>query len=210
VKAYAVALFPPIALAVTLELVAILAARTPLPLPAPAGDDPGEDWETDRESPPDWWATAPAAAPSTVAEYTAARGLAPGSPASAPASPAPAGDRATAGDDAGEHREIHPTSAGDPTADDRPTTTPGDGIPAGHHASPAAGAHPASAPGEQRETPGDVGDDTAQPDPQRVAALLADGAGRRRLSRELDITEHEARRLLSRGRNGHPSAEATR
>lgn len=34
----------------------------------------------------------------------------------------------------------------------------------------------------------------------RVAALIAAGAGRRRLSRELDITEYEARQLLARTR----------
>jgi Protein of unknown function (DUF2637). len=50
--------------------------------------------------------------------------------------------------------------------------------------------------------------DTAPPSSpspeERAAALIADGVGRRRLSRELDITEYEARRLLSRTR----SAEA--
>lgn len=47
-------------------------------------------------------------------------------------------------------------------------------------------------------------------DDDRAAALIAEGAGRRRLARELDITEHAARELLadSRGllaesRNGH-------
>lgn len=34
--------------------------------------------------------------------------------------------------------------------------------------------------------------------PDRAAELIAAGAGRRRLSRELDITEYEARRLLAR------------
>jgi hypothetical protein len=38
------------------------------------------------------------------------------------------------------------------------------------------------------------------PDP--VAELLAQGAGRRRLARELDITEHAARRLLATHTNG--------
>jgi hypothetical protein len=38
-----------------------------------------------------------------------------------------------------------------------------------------------------------------------VAALIADGAGRRRLSRELGVTEHEARRLLAQARpTDHP------
>lgn len=37
-------------------------------------------------------------------------------------------------------------------------------------------------------------------DADRVTALIAEGAGRRRLSREPDITEHEARQLLARNR----------
>lgn len=36
--------------------------------------------------------------------------------------------------------------------------------------------------------------------PDRAAELIAAGAGRRRLSRELDITEYEARRLIERAR----------
>jgi hypothetical protein len=36
--------------------------------------------------------------------------------------------------------------------------------------------------------------------PVRAAELIAAGAGRRRLSRELDITEYEARRLIERAR----------
>lgn len=42
--------------------------------------------------------------------------------------------------------------------------------------------------------------------PDRVSDLIAAGAGRRRLSRELGVTEHEARQLLHRSRannNGH-------
>lgn len=38
----------------------------------------------------------------------------------------------------------------------------------------------------------------------RAAALIAEGVGRRRLSRELDITEYEARRLLARSRGASP------
>lgn len=41
--------------------------------------------------------------------------------------------------------------------------------------------------------------------PNRAEALIAAGAGRRRLSRELDITEYEARRLLERTRATDPS-----
>lgn len=39
--------------------------------------------------------------------------------------------------------------------------------------------------------------DAASSRDERIAALIAEGAGRRRLSRELDISEYEARRLLS-------------
>ena len=63
-------------------------------------------------------------------------------------------------------------------------------------------------------TPGDGTADNAQDptvagaaadDTDRVAALIADGAGRRRLSRELGVTEHEARRLLAQARpTDHP------
>jgi hypothetical protein len=42
---------------------------------------------------------------------------------------------------------------------------------------------------------------TAGPDDtDRAAELIAAGAGRRRLSRELGVTEYEARRLLERAR----------
>ena len=53
--------------------------------------------------------------------------------------------------------------------------------------SPAVGLHLAPSP----TPPGD-----------RVAELVAAGAGRRRLSRELGVTEHEARELLAKRRNG--------
>ncbi len=42
----------------------------------------------------------------------------------------------------------------------------------------------------------------APPAADRVDELIAAGAGRRRLARELEITEYEARRLLTRARNG--------
>lgn len=44
-----------------------------------------------------------------------------------------------------------------------------------------------------------------EPAPDRAAELIAAGAGRRRLSRELDITEYEARRLLEAARPATPS-----
>lgn len=40
------------------------------------------------------------------------------------------------------------------------------------------------------------------PDQDRAVALIAEGAGRRRLARELDMTEHQARELLAAHRNG--------
>lgn len=43
---------------------------------------------------------------------------------------------------------------------------------------------------------------------ERVAALIAAGAGRRRLARELGITEHEARRLLADSRTTNVSSPA--
>ncbi len=42
----------------------------------------------------------------------------------------------------------------------------------------------------------------APPAGNRVDELIAAGAGRRRLAQELEITEYEARRLLTRARNG--------
>ncbi|WP_337826254.1 DUF2637 domain-containing protein [Pseudonocardia sp. UM4_GMWB1] len=41
----------------------------------------------------------------------------------------------------------------------------------------------------------------AEPDDDRAARLIADGAGRRRLARELDITEHAARELIAAHRD---------
>ena len=46
--------------------------------------------------------------------------------------------------------------------------------------------------------------DTDTDDTDRAAALIAAGAGRRRLSRELGVTEHEARRLLAQARPTTP------
>jgi hypothetical protein len=42
----------------------------------------------------------------------------------------------------------------------------------------------------------------------RVAELIASGVGRRRLARELRISEHEARGLLAGRRNGHRAVES--
>lgn len=48
----------------------------------------------------------------------------------------------------------------------------------------------------------------AEQDHDRVAALIASGAGRRRLSRELAISEYEARQLLNRTRTSTGSTNA--
>ena len=53
---------------------------------------------------------------------------------------------------------------------------------------------PADVPPDVPASPADGGD--------RVMQLIEAGAGRRRLSRELGLTEHEARELLAKRRNG--------
>ncbi|WP_219418581.1 DUF2637 domain-containing protein [Pseudonocardia nigra] len=45
---------------------------------------------------------------------------------------------------------------------------------------------------------------------QRATVLIAEGAGRRRLARELEISEYEARRLLDRTRTAHDPADTAR
>lgn len=47
-----------------------------------------------------------------------------------------------------------------------------------------------------------VGNVEGEDAPDRVAELIAEGAGRRRLARELEISEHAARELLGAARNG--------
>lgn len=49
--------------------------------------------------------------------------------------------------------------------------------------------------------------DDAPPARDRASELIAAGVGRRRLSRELEITEYEARQLLARTRNPHEHRE---
>jgi len=49
--------------------------------------------------------------------------------------------------------------------------------------------------------------DDAPPARDRASELIAAGVGRRRLSRELEITEYEARQLLARTRNHHEHRE---
>ena len=50
-----------------------------------------------------------------------------------------------------------------------------------------------------------VGDEPGETDEERAARLLAAGYGRRRIARELEISEHEARQLAAVARNGHPA-----
>lgn len=70
-----VAIWPPVVVAIVLELVALQV--TPdhrVPAGDGMGDDPADGWESDDwEGPPDWWADEPTVAPSTIAEYAAAR-----------------------------------------------------------------------------------------------------------------------------------------
>jgi hypothetical protein len=70
---------------------------------------------------------------------------------------------------------------------------------------------PPAAPGPPDEwaatdEPADTEHDPAVNETGRAAALIAAGVGRRRLSRELGVTEYEARRLLERSR---PTATPT-
>jgi hypothetical protein len=57
-------------------------------------------------------------------------------------------------------------------------------------------------PGRWWATAPPAGEVAEEPGEDRVTELIAAGAGRRRLARELNITEHQARELLARGRNG--------
>jgi hypothetical protein len=54
------------------------------------------------------------------------------------------------------------------------------------------------------------GDVVSCPDPlaNRAAVLIAAGAGRRRLARELGMSEHDARQLLDRARHHNPTSAA--
>lgn len=68
------------------------------------------------------------------------------------------------------------------TAEDAPADLP-----------PDMEAHPADSwDGEDRETPGD----------DRAPVTVAEGVGRRRLARQLGVSEHQARQILARSRNG--------
>lgn len=64
------------------------------------------------------------------------------------------------------------------------------------------------APGGAGAPAGDVGGpvgETGEPAGEdRATVLIAEGAGRRRLAAELDISEHAARRMLDAARNGTP------
>jgi hypothetical protein len=117
-----------------LAAVVHLAALVGLPGPA-LPDDPGaaagEEWESDLAPPPDWWATAPPAAPSAVAVLTAARSRA----GVAPVALAGGGG--------------HLAEAGDVLAPDAPRSASlADGAPAPASAAPGELADDAPAPGE--------------------------------------------------------------
>lgn len=58
------------------------------------------------------------------------------------------------------------------------------------------------------DEPGAADRDRPGPHGPGVAELIAAGAGRRRLARELDITEHEARRLLDHARRTNTDLDA--
>ncbi|MDN5932265.1 MAG: DUF2637 domain-containing protein [Pseudonocardia sp.] len=53
----------------------------------------------------------------------------------------------------------------------------------------------------------DVGQAEPDVDDDRAAELIADGAGRRRIARELGVSEYEARRLIDRARTTTPPPE---
>ncbi|MCW2722834.1 DUF2637 domain-containing protein [Pseudonocardia sp.] len=60
---------------------------------------------------------------------------------------------------------------------------------------------PGETPTDQGVAAGDP--DRSDDDTDRAAALIAEGVGRRRLARELGISEHQAREMLGGSRNGH-------
>lgn len=106
-------------------------------------------------------------------------------PAVLPASPA--------GTETGS--DLNP-GAGDSTLVDTPTEHPAAAYEvAGPDllSSPAVALHSVPSPTTPGDEPGD-----------RAAELIEAGAGRRRLARELEISEHEARQLLDARRNGGP------
>ena len=71
----------------------------------------------------------------------------------------------------------------------------------GEHSDTAIAPDDDRPPAEQDTATDDTGtDDTAARDTDRAAVLIAAGAGRRRLSRELGVTEYEARQLLTQTR----------
>ena len=145
--AYAVALFPPVALGVTLELVALVAHRS-----GTRADTEGTEELLE---------------------------LPTGGPGSVGTGVGTDPDRAGAGSAAGQSLVV----AGQGSTEHLPDEG---ALPAGT---------PDPAPGSNQVQPGPTVDD-------RAAALIADGAGRRRLARELGMTEYQARGLLGHTRNG--------
>jgi hypothetical protein len=100
--------------------------------------------------------------------------------------------------------DVAPTTA--PPQPEEPAQT-GDGFPWTWDPAPAPTAWPPASAGptddERDIDPAQTARAQASAvpdDAERVAALIAAGAGRRRLSRELGVTEYEARRLLEHAR----------
>lgn len=156
VEAFAVNLFPPVALAVALELVALVAGRT-----ATSGTAPGDG-----------------TTPSTG-------GISSSDPSATP--PATPGDGV--GDGGAELADAWASGLLDEHGTSRAWAT----------ATPAATPPPTS--GDNRAS--GVGDD-------RALQLIGEGAGRRRLARELGIPESRARTMLAAHAAGNTHAELVR
>ncbi len=109
---------------------------------------------------------------------------------------------------AGVVRETHEFDEINGGEGDAPYSGSGRASPADRSSDP--GAEP-PAGDELARAPADAGDDR---ETDRAGALIASGAGRRRLSRELGISEHEARKMLVANREDmrleHPDQPAAR
>ena len=89
---------------------------------------------------------------------------------------------------------------GRPHGPDRSPVTADDANRHGEHSDTAIAPDDDRPPAEQDTATDDTGRRTAARDTDRAAVLIAAGAGRRRLSRELGVTEYEARQLLTQTR----------
>ncbi len=75
------------------------------------------------------------------------------------------------------------------------------------HLAVLVGRAPAATPGTAGEPVASVATVEPDVDDDRAAELIAAGAGRRRISRELGVSEYEARRLIDRARTTTPSPD---